>query len=569
VDRLDQHELFAQQVRDHAGKIEELLRVPEGECVPPLLGERLVRGTKLLWGSASIMGLESFKGTLQVLSRLWSGSPGASLRWTEPLARVHRELSGLEENLSSELDRPEAFRSVEEEYAPRLRELSSRIESLREEAEFTVPPASDTPPTTSDVSPAAEVSGPPFSAPIAAMEPETSGPLLYFTSECTQLLALLEKASHTFTASALEEESPDDEPVDHVLADLERRVRTLRRHLASSGVESRDDASSEERRFPFTMLEDILRGFVALRSPLVGIEVAVDVRASEISLDETCFEATARILENLISDGLERERAEKRSGKKISIEVEAQEVGGTIRVALWDSGSNSMTEGRMELEDCLAFYPSLRRVRSELEPLKGLLWVEPKVEGVEGEFPRFMFSLPTTVSNRPYVLLQIGPEQVVVPHSSLDAVLSLSHVRIEEDDDGRVACWNGHRIEVADLGLLHDELPLPEDGAEFLAVFGSVDRRVGMVVDGEASEAKGEVREPSGGPWSLVSCRCLTLSDGSRAPILDYRRIEHHIRLGQDSTSSLGGAGGEEEGQAGNGGESGSVTHPSTEQTAV
>lgn len=586
---LDRSELLALQIKEHLAGLRELEAIPRGQIVSRDLRDRLYRGTKLLWGSSSVLGLESFKDVLQGLGSLLTEFGREAPAKSEILDDICRELSRLESAFAQELNQRADFMALDAKHKEAFKDLEDLIRTLRldlreaaEERDSTgeeapaAPPAgpsasifggmtaaeinaeldeieialqsldrpSDTappsppPPPASHERAAGEVPGEP--PPAEASPSETSGgptPSTHLETECSRLQELVDRAMEKLAGNGsqtLEVSDGSKTGVESLLGDIERRVESLRRHVTWARVGNEAGGNIARQRVAFDEAEEGLKRFLSMRGEALGVGVHLIVHAPDVYLEESCFEAACRLLEHLTNDGLERGRLEG-DPEQFSVLVRAWSDGDTVRVAIQDNGSNWITESRADVEDCLAFYPGLRKGRADLDAMEGLLWVEPK-EGSEGaDKARFIFSLPVSHSSRKYVLLPVGKARIALPQSAVDAIVPIEEVKIEHDQTGQVADTRGHRIEIADLGLIHDDLPLPEKDGNFLAIFGAVDRRLGLLVDGNGLIASGNYREPPTGAWSLLSSRCLSLLDGTAIPILDFSRLEHHFRLSESS----------------------------------
>ena len=115
--------LFGDQVNDHIEKLSDLLAMPAGTAIEESMIRKACLATRLLEGSARMLGLDAWSATLEMFRGLIEGAAGGGRDWDEQLSQIVSEIVEAEEQVVAEIlageidsvDCPAAFDGIRRE----------------------------------------------------------------------------------------------------------------------------------------------------------------------------------------------------------------------------------------------------------------------------------------------------------------------------------------------------------------------------------------------------------------------------------------------------------------------
>jgi len=95
--------LFGEQVNDHIEKLNELMGLSSGAPFNDQAIRRTCLATRLLEGSARMLDLNAWSGTLKAFRELMEHASAAGRHWDEHLAQIVSEVLETEEQIVAEI----------------------------------------------------------------------------------------------------------------------------------------------------------------------------------------------------------------------------------------------------------------------------------------------------------------------------------------------------------------------------------------------------------------------------------------------------------------------------------
>jgi CheY-like chemotaxis protein len=218
------------------------------------------------------------------------------------------------------------------------------------------------------------------------------------------------------------------------------------------------------------------------------------------------------VLQHLIGDVFLRS-----NGNNLRIDLSVEKKNGVLFWTLGDDGDNFITDSRLDRDECLAFYPGLRKVRRVLEELQSLLWVEPDGSGTN----RFAFTTPVSPEDGRFMVWGTDGDSVAVFASQIAGVHTLDDVEVMDDDRGETVIVDGRRIRVLRLGQLL--AGGPEDGDK-VVIIGSLETRIAFFVNGKGALVDGIWKKEAVPTWRGMENGVVQVGD-ERVPLIDANEL--------------------------------------------
>lgn len=477
--RLNSHELFLAQVRNHSDELTRLLGSEPHTDVDATLLERSILSTGMLASSASLMELTEWQEFLKDFESLLVIYRAKSLPWDERLAQLTSELVEFEDQLVAK---------GSESGPPSVRQLTTREElnSLFEEvaeldtfAKAAAPhePRSKRSEPPSDSQNAEDISD------IPTIEPAKDHPVDEPLQEDYPLgKSIRDLRRHASCVLELWESSHRD--IDAFSpTDLERFRRELMLiNFYALSMEQIINLNSTPQGAVLTSLEP-LRAAIGDSAAVLcaGTNRRIDISFHSLdhSVDARLLCAIETVLHHLVKDIYDR-----CNDQYLRIEVNVEDRYGSLFWSIRDNGNNFITDSRLDPDEYLAFYPGLKETRQVLSELRSLLWVEPD----ENHETRFWFTIPTLPDGGNIVVWQHEGEHFGVLSNQVSDVIPVGDVRIENDSKGEFVMVRGGRIPLVRLGQIYSGAP--EDG-NMVVVVGCLEKMIAFCAEGEGEVATG------------------------------------------------------------------------------
>ncbi|NIM20648.1 MAG: response regulator [Candidatus Latescibacteria bacterium] len=481
---LDSLGLFIAQVKQHAAALTELLTKGSSVDQASDLMERCIVSTTMLAGSTSVMGLESWQDCLSACEALLSRYRSLSLPWDEKIAQVLSELIEKEDLLVSahaggEIGDLSSIVSAEE-----IQALLEEANVLLDTEPVTVAPEADSKPEggsagggrkSTGTGIAAEMSGEAGAAEKAAGIDASQRAFLAGTT------ASLKKAANSLFDGLSVIQGDRGEILDGSLMDIRKQLCLLSFFARSMGGILRQDSGENLH----TVTSSLEPAKVALKDYAGGLcrsgERHVDIAfgGTQNEVDAGLLFHIERVLQWMIHDVYVRCEE-----PHLKIDVEVSEKNGALWWKVRDNGENFITNSRVDHDELLAFYPSLKEVRKTLQHLEGVLWVEPD----ENHDTRFAFSTPLSKEQIRFLVWGKGEKSFAVLSTQFCTTLQVESTSVECDSRGEHLVIDDRRVPLVRLELVYPEAP--GEGNE-IAVIGAVEKRVAFYVEGEGRHEEG------------------------------------------------------------------------------
>jgi len=514
--------LFNEQVRDHIEKLNGLMTFASGKAIDAGSIRKACLATKLLEGSASMLGIETWSATLAMFRELLDASSRSNRCWDEQLSQIVSEVLETEEQVITEI--------LERE--PSEIDFSGSFDGLRREMEFLLSECGTAEP--------AETRMPEIGTGQAfeQAEPEADKSLgNYYLESFSTLDRLIDSLNGVRDRFSM------------YLEDPERRsdiVRNLELAFGESEffIDLIGDILSRigdvDRRFLSkvacgTVLDGV-KDFFYLHKKIKGWNAELVSDGDEFSLDRDAASALAVVLEGCLFDVCKLSGPDREN--ELEARVDIRSMGSYLTAKIVDNHSNYLCDSELDMEDVVAFYPSLRSIRSLLERRGGMLWVEPDTKSGE----RFRFTLPMTNERTQYLTVHAGGRRIAVPSHSVECVLSSAEAPVKEDARGMYLMTSGTRIPVYCLEELAPDEIKADSTRSHVMIVGVAEKRAGIYTDDEGQRIEGIIDQVTEGEWSSLMREVLNVGE-DEYPILDVRLVLKRIGFLQGFDDSLEEAG--------------------------
>ena len=476
--------LFNEQVRDHIEKLNGLMTFTSGKAIEEGPISKACLATKLLEGSTSMLGIEAWSGTLTMFRELLDMSSRSSRCWDEQLSQIVSEVLETEEQVITDLLEREADEV----------DFSGSFEGLQREMEFLLSECEKGIPTDGEKT---------------EIGIEDEG--VQLDTECEKSLGGYCVESFSTLDRLIDSLNGVRDRFSMYLEDPERRsdiVRNLELAFGESEffVDLIGDILSRlgdvDRRFLSkvscgTVLDGV-KDFFYLHKQIKGWNAELASRVDDFSLDRDAASALAIILEGCLFDVCKLSGTEQRV--ELEANVDIRSMGSHLLAKIVDNYSNYLCDSELDMDDVVAFYPSLRSIRNLLERWGGLLWVEPDTQSGE----RFRFTLPITSEKIGYLIFPASGRKLAIPRHSMECVLSSAEAPVNEDTRGKYLMMSGTRIPVYGLEELAPDEIATDSTRSFVMIVGVAEQRAGIYTDDEGKRIEGIIDQVTEGEWSSL-----------------------------------------------------------------
>lgn len=548
ANKLDSTSLFLAQMNQNAEILGELLGGGVGDRIDTEMLTRAIVGTNMLSQSAVLMELPEWGNALQSFRSLLDLYKDRELPWDERIAQITSEVIEKEDLLAASAGENSLAGVSDEELAALSREVSELLKYAGE-ADFVVEDESEAgeesigelageaigvateEPTEEATEQAAEeateeaaeeATGKPTEEPIEEAPEETAGETtgdpVNRTDAAPRVLdaCMTELCRHT---EALFDrwDSPEwiGQEASHALDETRKTLALIDFYAAAS----KRIIDVTNRCGEATMIDSLSPIRIALedgaRAYCEGTERDFELvcTGEENSIDARLLERVQVVLQHLIGDILLRCDGE----RPLRIELSIEKKNGVLLWSLGDNGDNFMTDSRLDRDECLAFYPGLRKVRNELVDLQSLLWVEPDGSGKN----RFAFTTPVSLEEGRFMVWGNDGDSIAVFANQIAGIHALDEVEVIDDSRGENVTIDGRRTRVLRLGQLL--AGGPEDG-DRIVVIGSLETRIAFFVDGEGTSEDGIWKKEAVPTWRGMENGVVQVGE-RRIPLIDANEL--------------------------------------------
>ncbi len=514
--------LFNEQVKDHIDKLNGLMTLASGTAIEAGSVRKACLATKLLEGSTSMLGIEAWSETLTTFRELLDKSSRSSRPWDEQLSQIVSEVLETEEQVITEiLERDTA----EIDFSANFEGLQREINFLLSECEKDAPP---------------EVAAPPVNIGGNETRPDEEhdkllgGNYLENFSTLDRLIDSLNGVRDRFSMYLEDPERRSDivKNLELAFGESEFFIDLIGDILSRLGDVDRRFLSKVSCG---TVLDGV-KDFFYLHKKIKGWNAEFESSIDDFSLDRDAASALAAILEGCLFDVCKLSGADQNT--ELEAKVDIRSMGSYLFAKIVDNYNNYLCDSELDMDDVVAFYPSLRNIRSLLERWGGLLWVEPDKQSGE----RFRFTLPNTGERIGYLTFSASGKKLAVPCHSVECVLTSAEAPVKDDNRGRYLNVSGARIPVYGLeDLAPDEIET-ESARSYVMIVGVAERRAGIYTDDEGTRIEGIIDQVTEGEWSSLMKDVLNVGE-DEYPILDIRLVLKRIGFLQGFDDNLEEAG--------------------------
>ena len=485
--------LFGEQVNDHIGKLNDLMGLSSGALFSEQAIRKACLATRLLEGSARMLGFDGWSGTLKSFRELMEQSAGSGKCWDEQLSQIVSEVLETEEQIVAEILAGEF-----EEIGRR-----ERFEGLLKEIDCLAGEPIETGAETLSLSKAAHSQ---------TRHPSGNSEDSEHVPTFTRLIDSL-----TQVRDMLQEHIDKPSRTDKAVRDLEIAFGESEFFMGLAAETLRRLAKSNK---PFSAkiscgaVLDGLKDFFGTYLRLRHWNARLTTRCNEFTLDRDIASALATILNGCIFDICRR--YEVRDDLSLTIGVDIRSEGSFLVAKIQDNGPDYLCDSEIDREDTAAFYQCLREVRGRLEGLGAVLWLE-QAGGSDG---RFKFTLPRTRAKTDYQIFTACGKRIAVPCHAVDSVLGIDSVETVRGTSLRHVMVSGIRVPVFALDELAVEELEPHGQPDRVLIAGLAERRIGLLVEGQGRVVETIADQVTEDDWASLTRYILHLGE-EEFPVID------------------------------------------------
>ena len=251
----------------------------------------------------------------------------------------------------------------------------------------------------------------------------------------------------------------------------------------------------------------------------LGCSLEVVAYGSASTLMQPLRGPVSEILSALVQD-IAAAAASEPDVSRLKVVFEMREDQGRVRIHIADNGPRSGSAGAVSDVDHLSMLFGLRRARSVLEQVGGLIRLEPR----ENPAVRFEVVVPLDPARPGYIVLPIEGSQVAIPAALYERTVRAGGLLYETDEGGESVQLHGRSVPIVELGEYVSDV-MPSNGSSpFLVVTGAVEKRMGMSCEKPPVIVRtSSLGDPPQG-WEHIAYGSI-LVEGDVVPVLDVRRL--------------------------------------------
>jgi len=457
----DSNSLFIDQIRQHADALTDVLsNGRNGENGITDLMEACIRSTRMIAGSALIMGLGAWHRCWNALEELFVRYRRLEFGWDERIAQVVSEMIEKEELLVSaqgagDIIDPASI-VADEEVQALIEEIGILLE-----AEETV-----------EVSRTQESKAAP--AGIHPSVVDTRAPLAITRVSLEEAIGLLNKALSTAAWPGAAGNNGEIEKIHRNLRLIDFYARSMNEVL-----ELQDGPMGDPIAVSLEPVRIVLEDYAGLLRMRHGRSITVSFDGTDNGIDAGLLFEVGRVLQYMMRDVFLR-----CDDAALNIRIEVTEKNGALWWKVRDDGNNFIKDSKVDRDEFLAFYPSLKQVKKTLEGFNSILWVEPD----DDKQTRFVFTTRVNEYHKKFVVWGSGENCLGVLSPQYCSLLPAQDAAIESDSRGEHLVVDGRKVPLVNLQLVYPGAP---EAGDKIAVIGSLEHNVAIYVDGEGRVVEG------------------------------------------------------------------------------
>jgi CheY-like chemotaxis protein len=243
-----------------------------------------------------------------------------------------------------------------------------------------------------------------------------------------------------------------------------------------------------------------------------GRRISVDFNGADNNIEADLLFEVWRVLQYMIRDVFLR-----CDEPDLHIQIDVIEKNGALWWEIKDNGNNFIKDSKLDRDEFLAFYPSLKQVRKTLEGFNSILWVEPD----DDQQTRFVFTTRMNESHKKFVVWGEGNNRYGVLSTQFCSILSAEDVSIESDSRGEHLIVDDRKVPLVRLQMVYSDAP---EAGDKIAVIGSLEHKVGIYVDGEGRVEEGCWHRDAVSRWKGLP-RGVAELDEDRIPIIEANEL--------------------------------------------
>ena len=529
-ERVDSKTLFVKQIQGHSQSLCDLLGCDTTVPAPSNIIERCAVGTRMLAGTSALMGFPQWERALVAFEELLVRYNETGLLWDERIAQVTFELIEKEEALVFAHENKLGADFESDNHVEALAALGAEIAALHESIKAAVntpvqkAPGAEAPGAKAPgakapgaKAPGAKAPSPDVApqrqpAPEAAAPQDNPAPMNGAVTEIKNVYQSLLAGLEAGGAFATREWQSSD------IADIRNQLCLLDFYICSIGqMVEHQSPSVVTRKCGLLPLRTVLNDFANEVSG--GGEHALDIVLTDNNtmIDPRLLPTAGAILQRMITDVFNRSESD-----ALGVAIDVKEHNKALHWRLTDNGNNFISDSQLDHEDQLAFYPGLKDVRKLLARYHGVLWVESHDE----HEVRFEFTLPASKSMDSFVTWGQGGCAFGIRSVQLCNLMASGSAPRKKDSYGEFLTIDNKRVPLLTLDVFFKDAP---SGGNYIAVIGSLEKRVGFYVPDEGALVEGKTLE-SGVPVWQGPAHLVAQIDNARIALLDADQILAEFR---------------------------------------
>ncbi len=503
----ENRQLFGKQVEDHIEKLNMLIGVEAGDALQGEVVQKAVLATKLLKGSASMIGMNEWSEVLGLFRSLLDNCVRTRRIWDDQLSQTVLDLLESEERVVANL------------YDGDCSEVTAgcSFDSLQKEIEFilsspgeTVDARDEIPPDHAEKEVFIEDGSPSQDSRLNVQEGSRDFSIL---EGLTSSAGSVRERLNSYPAEAGRQEEIA-QYLKNDFGECEFFIGIISNIVKKMGREGSDSCTGVSSKIVTRGIND----FFDFYQRAEGWKAELVISSHEFEIERKLASSLISILDNCIYDICSRYR--NKLDFVLKVEMEIANRASYLIVDIRDNGPDSLSDSELAGEDAVAFYKGLMEVKNIIERTGGLLWVEPE----EGEMTRFRFTIPKTERKTECCIVNSSGNQVAVPSCNIASILDIDDSRIGGDQGEQYVMVKGRKLPFYSL----EELASGEVGAETsssnLILAGLAERRIGILCGDDIKKEICLEEQFASGEWKGIADRTLHL-DQREFPVLKMKKV--------------------------------------------
>lgn len=457
--------LFGKQVEDHIEKLNMLIGVKAGNTLGGEVVQKTVLATKLMEGSARMIGMTEWGAVLSLFRELMENCVKSERIWDDQLSQVVLDMLESEERVVANLYQGDSSQIT----------AGCNFSSLGKEIEFILNEGERLTQGGDNNKEESEQNEEVF---INENNQKPGPPVNDRTYSIMDGLTKSVNSIQDHLSDYLVKSTMREEIVKRLEADFgecEFFVSLISNIVTELGEDGKQFCS----RVSSKVVSDGLNDFFAFYQQAEGWKAELKVSSDDFYMDRKLASHLVFILGKCVYGICSRYKND--SELKLSVEVETESKDYYLVVNVKDNAPDFLSDSELDREDAVAFYKGLLEVKNLLEKIGGLLWVEP--DG--GERARFRFTHLMTRREGEYCIINASGKEVAILSCNVADILDIDQNQIGGDQAEKYVVVNGTKLPFYSLEELASEKFGSGSTCDKLVVTGLAERRIGILCGGE------------------------------------------------------------------------------------